>query len=392
MASRTPPLRMDDPVVVALSAPGEARWGFHQFPALSRLPDGRILLMYADAADASETHGELAPSYVSADGGLSWEAFSGEPAPVRPHYSVSEVFDKQYLVMPSHRYLNYVQAGAQLPSPVSEADVYGIRRQYRVADMPESVQEYFRHIPAKRWRPETGAWQDETIEFDMTGRLTWVSGASEVLPRTFFERHLTRFGGELLYADYRSCYAMQSGAIAAKGGSSLMVSTDNGQSFTRRATIAIDPTGQDINGEPVLSATRDGRLVCVIRKTDHEQKPMAITWSADQGHTWSPPQSLCDYGVWPCLQLLGNGALVLSYGRPGVHLRVSVDGNGESWSEPVTVVEGDHGWVTQHTCGYTSMLEMDADSFLFAYSDFLHTDESGVQRKAIFVRRVRIDN
>ncbi|MBT3288853.1 MAG: hypothetical protein HN380_16010, partial [Victivallales bacterium] len=82
----------------------------------------------------------------------------------------------------------------------------------------------------------------------------------------------------------------------------------------------------------------------------------------------------------------------LSYGRPGVHLRVSVDGNGESWSDPVTVVEGDHGWVTQHTCGYTSMLEMDADSFLFAYSDFLHTDESGVQRKAIFVRRVRVGN
>ena len=35
------------PVVVALSEPGETRWGWHQFPALSLLPDGEILCAFS---------------------------------------------------------------------------------------------------------------------------------------------------------------------------------------------------------------------------------------------------------------------------------------------------------------------------------------------------------
>ena len=72
---------LSDPVVVALSEPNETRWGFHQFPALSVLPDGKILIMFADAEDdlvklkkmmrdmqkKLETHQIMSPKKISGE-------------------------------------------------------------------------------------------------------------------------------------------------------------------------------------------------------------------------------------------------------------------------------------------------------------------------------------
>ena len=44
MAGSKVAVELGEPVVVAVSQVNEARWGFHQFPALTRLPDGTILL------------------------------------------------------------------------------------------------------------------------------------------------------------------------------------------------------------------------------------------------------------------------------------------------------------------------------------------------------------
>jgi hypothetical protein len=382
-------MEMTEPVVAAVSEIDESRWGFHQFPALTRLPDGRILLMWADAADASETHGQPAPALVSRDEGLSWKPYHESPRPVRPHYSVSPVFEGECLAMPSHPYFNIREAGIEMPAPASAANVYGTVKSYRVEDLPDAVRDYFHRIPALRWVPGTGAWQEEQVSYDLDGLLAWKRDGSDVLPRTFFERHLLRFGDELLYADYRVRYRLSDGTVPPKGASHLMVSTDNGRSFHRRATIAADPSGRDLYGEPRLAPTADGRLVCVLRKTDHEQKPMAISWSSDRGHTWTPPKELFEFGVWPCVLLLGNGTLVLSYGRPGVRLRADATGSGEQWSEPAVLVQGSHDAITRDTCGYTSLLPIADDAFLIAWSDFRHRDASGRRRKAILVRQVR---
>ena len=109
-----------------------------------------------------------------------------------------------------------------------------------------------------------------------------------------------------------------------------------------------------------------------------------------QGQLWTPPQTLLEFGVWPCVQLLDCGVLVLSYGRPGVHLRFAADGVGQAWSDPLTLIEGRADDITRHTCGYTSLLPLDTTSFLVAYSDFLHRDAGGRTRKAILVRRVQV--
>jgi hypothetical protein len=228
------------------------------------------------------------------------------------------------------------------------------------------------------------------VEYDTDGLLVRRREGSQLLPRTFFERPLLRYRGELLYADYRARYTREDGSATRKGFSSLMVSNDNGRSFRRRGTIAMDPADRDLMGEPHLSATADGRLVCVIRRSDQDQKPMCITWSEDSGRTWTPAASLFEFGVWPCVLLLGNGTLVLSYGRPGVHMAFDPDGTGKSWAAHATVIPGDHAERMKHTCGYTSLMPLDERSFLIAYSDFLHTNEKGEPCKAILTRRVRV--
>lgn len=62
-------LVLHDPVPVAVSEPGEKRWGFHQFPAISRLPGGRLLVTFNDRPDRDEAYGTPGPAYVSSDSG-----------------------------------------------------------------------------------------------------------------------------------------------------------------------------------------------------------------------------------------------------------------------------------------------------------------------------------
>jgi len=108
--------------------------------------------------------------------------------------------------------------------------------------------------------------------------------------------------------------------------------------------------------------------------------------SADQGRTWSPPQSFAETGVLPRLLQLRNGVLVLSSGRPGVDLRFSTD-NGRTWSPAKELLPlPDRAKIQADSCGYTSLLPLGKDRFLIAYSWF--TPPSG--RKSIYVREVRV--
>ena len=116
---------------------------------------------------------------------------------------------------------------------------------------------------------------------------------------------------------------------------------------------------------------------------------MLITRSADHGHSWQTPQPLFGFGVFPALVRLGSGALLLSFGRPGVWVTASSDG-GRTWLEPVAVIEGDPSNVTAHTCGYTALLPTGDDEALLVYSDFAHTGPDGLPCKSVEVRRVTV--
>ncbi|MBA4388094.1 MAG: hypothetical protein C0404_08945 [Verrucomicrobia bacterium] len=380
-------IRLEDPVVAAVSAPGEKRWGFHQFPQLSRMPGGQLLLTYAHNEDAVATYGTVCPALVSADDGRTWKPLEkdGTPfVPSKPHGCVFEVLDGQFLTAPPAPNFDLKAAGMALPAKVGGTRSFDL---FRLDQCPKPLQEHLGALPAWRWFPATKQWQTEKIGYDARDALVWeIADARGLIPRTWFEHPPVRLGKELIYADYRTMYLLDGGDVPRNNTCSCMVSTDNGRSFERRGTIAADPDGTLQMNEPVIAATAEGALVCAIRT---DPKPgMLMTSSLDRGRTWSKPAKLHPFGVFPGMVLLGNGVLALSYGRPGVHLKFSPDGCGRGWTEPTTLIAGDEKKTIEATCGYTSLLEIGRDEFLIAYSDFEHRGADGRQCKAILVRRV----
>ena len=65
----------------------------------------------------------------------------------------------------------------------------------------------------------------------------------------------------------------------------------------------------------------------------HRTLPFLTSRSTDRGRSWSPSTPLPDdmLSATPKATVLGNGALLVSGGRPGVDLWVSADGFGEEW-------------------------------------------------------------
>ena len=251
-------------------------------------------------------------------------------------------------------------------------------------------------MEASRWTPESKQWQDEIIHYDSKDALIWTTAKEEesvLVSRTTFERPPLKFGNELFYADYRSNYLNPDGSVPKHFSVTCMVSNDNGHNWEKRSLIATDDNGKDAMTEPMLAVNANGELVCVIRRTDHNQKSMMITFSKDRGKTWEKPvalNQLGNFGVMPCLTQLDCGVMALSYGRPGIWLSFSLNGTGREWTEPFCMLEGDNRKKMEITDGYTTMLPIGPNQLLMAYTDFDYKDKQGNQRKAILVRKLEI--
>jgi hypothetical protein len=161
-----------------------------------------------------------------------------------------------------------------------------------------------------------------------------------------------------------------------------MVSDDNGRSWQRHGLIAHAKDGDSIRAEPSLVEAPSGELACLLRSTDQRQRPLHITHSRDGGRTWEPTRELFPFGVMPQTLRLGNGVIVATFGRPGVHLALSEDPAARQWSRSLGIAA--------NSCGYTRLLALDEHSFLIAYSDFHWPAANGKLARAILVRKVEV--
>ncbi|GAA1489689.1 sialidase family protein [Brachybacterium sacelli] len=127
----------------------------------------------------------------------------------------------------------------------------------------------------------------------------------------------------------------------------LLASSDGGITWEVRGTIAVDPDLSDHPryegfSEAAIAQTRDGNLLAVMRTGNYQ--PLYQATSIDGGRTWNDlrpvvagPDEIPVVGVFPDLLPMPDGTMVLWIGRPGQSLLASPDGNGHSWTTPVTV-------------------------------------------------------
>jgi len=385
----SPKVRIGDPVVVAMGPPEERRWGYYQFPHLERWDDGRIALTFSVHPDAAESYGLPAtvPNlYVSSDQGKTWQAHAGAKG-----NGGLLLGNGDRLSIATPRPVPVTEL--ELPRPAgTQTSAYGrtLYTLYRLTDLPARLRGvYFSRLPRG-----SGAWIEEQSELRDPGALRYALRG--IFPVVWWgdvriERDRSLLAG--IYPGYLEGQVRQPSNIFFYG------SSDNGHTWDLRGRVlyepdlGADPRGAERDGftEPAFVILADGSMLCVTRTTDGlGVGPMYMSRSGDQGRSWTRPVAFTKTGVMPRLLPLEGGTLVLSSGRPGVDLRLSLDGRGTTWTEPHTLVPVTASDLHADSCGYTDLLATGRDSFLIAYSWFHAKDAEGRERKTILVRRVEL--
>jgi len=383
---------MEPPILIDQSPPEFKEWGKFRMPKVYRLPTGQVCLTFSISTDHYCDQGRTSPPFVSDDEGQTWERTAwphpgiGGMEPV-----ITPILNGEFYSIPAGKGIELDIS--RLPKSVGTFELSAGFSLHRLEDCPDDVIRWFKDIKAVRWSPRTKTWAQETVQWDHRGQLLWYYNdrpqkiTGDWSQKIYLENPIIRNGKELLHADYWTAYAGASGRMPVAWECSLMVSTDNARSWTRRSTMAIAPEKDNIC-EPVIELNQAGALVGVTRRETNNRNPsMYLVHSEDRGFNWSEPQTLHEFGVFPRLLQLENGVLVLTFGRPGVWMSFSLDG-GHSWTQPqAVIVDPSRGYTS---CGYTSLVALSRDSFLLAYSDVTFPNTKGEPCKSILVRRVEV--
>ena len=416
---------MKAPVVIAQSGDADISlvgvprvnatdWGRFRMPKIYRLPSGDIGLTFSISHDHYSDQGRLSPFFTSADNGATWvEAPWPDLAGADTRFKgmgtfIAELHDGDFLAIPATN-------GLELPKesfPASVGTVGGFGAPFLLHDIAAAFsrehREWFAEFNGMRWSAAAKNWSPVKIPWgDHKGQLAFSyldtpqKYETAWTQKFYFEQPVVRGDGELYVADYWSVYRNADGSVFRSWPSTLMVSKDNGRTWERRAFIAGDAAASGIGQvhyvEPALARNLRGELVSVIRDgcgstMNGVPKPMILTHSKDNGHTWSKPTQLsglhASQGVFPQLLQLGNGVMVLVYGRAsrGIWLSCSRDG-GHAWDAPVNIATD----VTNgNSCGYTGMVAINESTFLLAYADVNLKNKAGENCKSIVVREITV--
>ena len=121
------------------------------------------------------------------------------------------------------------------------------------------------------------------------------------------------------------------------GSSTVLISTDSGETWPTQVTVANAATENKDYDESAAVVYPNGDVILIIRQTTNEPRGRFLrSKSTDNGYTWSPPVPVASNGVAgrPTLALLASGGLVLvARAQVAGH---STTGYETSWDEGLT--------------------------------------------------------
>lgn len=384
-------VRLGEPIIVA-KAIREEPWGYFQFPVIYRAENGALIVKWAMQEYSPIAYGQNAGGrLMSYDEGLTWQTLDGnyfEKKRNRVELSDGNVLQVKN---PSSKNVSNYES---FPKSVNVEPIGKSKYNfYYEEELPEELQGvYFSYYDTDK--------KSESVfhaELNDPGLLRYSTNG--LMPIVWSGSIKEFIDGSLIASVYGGYYKSDYGDIL-RSGISFYKSCDSGMHwsivgkipfFKMGSNIPFD--GKDGFSEPSFLPLKDGNLFCVMRN-ENWNVPMCKSWSMDMGETWTTPEPFTPNGVKPMLELLGNGVLVLTSGRPGIQLRVCVEGDGQIWTEPIDMLSfvdlNGNINATRETCGYTDMIQVDDSTLYLVYSDFLTKDSNGDNRKSILFRKIEV--
>lgn len=382
-------VQLFDPVLVD-SAPRRVRsWGNWQFPQICR-HEGRYYYHFADSPDNIQSYGAEGWTYVSDASLTHWEWCRDEEAYRNAKSILLPGGDRVYKVGLKTARLDALD----LPESVGE---FTINNRHYTCYPSEALPLEVGGLSMMRKKAGETEWKLSCAPMVEEGGIR--CAVDGVLPAMQARGNKFWMGPDgLLYLLVYN-FKLKDGKPQERDWVYLLRSQDEGRSFHEWGVIPFAPDlkddpeafSPDRRGflEPEMCFLDEKNVVCVIRTTHHIQGPMYICFSQDGGRSWTAPRVFHNHGVYPHLQYLRCGALVISFGRPGVDIMVSWDG-GKTWGTPIHIVPALRESWTADSCGYTQMAEVDGSTLVLAYSDFNYDPGDGYPRKALMSRVIRI--
>ena len=372
---------------------------FASFPAVTALPDGRLMAVFRRApnycglpgiSDDNVLHldynSKLMTSY-SADGGKSWSVPELLFAPPDGAAQDGGAFcDGKYVYANSFIW-GYIPERVEVALRQQDKDEYLIGRR--------SHPDWLTAVPfgsfLLRRELSRGEWEGPFFPEPLPD-------GSQVLPgrpRLMHNRgNLCRgTDGELLWVG--EYYSYRNGFHA---GCVVYRSTDDGMTFQYLATPAPD-RGVGIYEEPFLYVTPSGKYVLFIRchrddrtGAEYERAMLYVTESTDRGRSWSPVKNIGIHAEPSAAHRLENGKCLLVYGyrlEPfGVRGRVCDAELTDIANAEEFIIRDDGGRIDT---GYPWIASLGYDRYVVVYynNNLVHKGAGGIECTILEIKEDR---
>ena len=384
---------LTEPVTVVKSEKPQT-WGHFQFPEILKTDDGALLVRWSTKDDNGASYGEAETDLnakISTDDGKTWN-YTDKGYNLAPRGETRlDLKDGSRIWTSTPKSFN-LQDFPNMPTP---AGIHETSTYYKMAELPEPLKGAY----LTYWTKTEGERLFHA-EIDDTDLLR--SSSNNMMNVLWVGDFKELNDGSILAAMFPANRMDKSGNVALSG-ISFYRSTNKGMNWSLSSYIPYpsnhaltESAGKAFTGlsEPVMEILKDGTIYCIVRTEHTVPSAMYRCTSKDNGKTWSDFEPFTINGVFPRLLELKNGVMVLASGRPGLQLRLSLDGKGAEWTDPIEMLPFMEAYNPNQlnvTCGYAGLLEAGANSFYIVYSEFVEEPVSNRFIKEIKFRKIFVD-